>query len=57
MSTNKSIIYIKLPKKAQKNNSFFKSHLYESSLKRLKQQKVTIFKEDKIPPIGTKRTF
>jgi len=28
MSTNKSIIYIKLPKKTQKNSSFFRSSLY-----------------------------
>ncbi len=57
MSTNKSIIYIKLPKKTQKTNNFFRSHLYESSLKRLKQQKVTIIKQDKIPSIANKKTF
>lgn len=54
MSENKSIIFIKLPKKSQKQPNSFKASLYESSLKRLKQQRVTLIKETAIPTIKSK---
>ncbi len=40
MSTNKSIIYIKLPKKNYSNLANFRASLYEASIKRLKKQHV-----------------
>ncbi len=57
MSENKSIIFIKLPNKNYNQINSFRSSLYESSLKRLKQQKVTLLKESVIPSINSRRTY
>lgn len=55
MSTNKSIIYIKLPKKNHSNLANFRPSLYEASLKRLKQQKSNHSKDTTIPHINPKK--
>jgi hypothetical protein len=55
MSTNKSIIYIKLPKKSHQNVNNFRASLYEASIKRLKQQKSNHSKDVKIPQIHPKK--
>lgn len=55
MSTNKSIIFIKLPKKNIQNINNFRSSLYEASIKRLKQQRSNHNKDLKIPSIAPRK--
>jgi hypothetical protein len=57
MSSNKSIVFIRMPKKPQPYTNSFRSSLYESSLKRLKQQKVTLLRDSIIPNIRNKRNY
>jgi hypothetical protein len=53
MSTNKSIIFIKLPRRQAGNQ--FKASLYENSLKRLKKQNATIIKDTSTIPFLSER--
>ena len=46
------MVFIKLPKKPQPYSNSFRSSLYESSLKRLKQQKVTLLKDTLMPRLS-----
>lgn len=55
MSSDKSIIFLKSPKITKPINNSFRSSLYESSLKRLKQQRMAILNETLIPRIKEPR--